>query len=234
MKIFPIVWIAVVVDIYSLSLSLSLSLKACAINDSNPRYSLPPHQRYISVVCLGTAGLSVEEEQVSTKEVVKQAAQEPSKDEKIAPGQEEAKPKKPSAAEERMRKLIETIKEERPATKEEIAAEEQLMQEITGLIIEETMTKIGYDFYEYFFLLWKPPETELKYYNIVITERASPMWGSLVEIKIRDNTVWNRMLRPRSEEIEDAAKEAIEVTKNYLQNYQIRQFKSPDLMGTGI
>jgi curli production assembly/transport component CsgE len=154
--------------------------------------------------------------------------------EEVSLKQKDVKPKKPSAAEERIRKLIEAVKEERLATKEEIAAEQQLMQEITGLIIEETMTKIGYEFYEYFFLIWEPPQTVLKYYNIVITERASPVWGSLVEIKIGENIVWSIVLRPRSEEIEYAAKQAIEATKNYLQDYEKYQLKTIDMMGTGI
>ncbi len=133
----------------------------------------------------------------------------------ISRKQKAAKPEQPSAAEEKIRNLIAEIKEERAAA----GAEEQLMQEINGLIIEETMTKIGYEFYEYFFLLWEPPQVALKSYNILITERASPTWGSLVEIKIRENTVWSRVLRPRSEEIEEAVKQAVEATKYYLQNY---------------
>lgn len=143
-----------------------------------------------------------------------------------------AKPDKASAAEEKIINLIAEIKEEQAAQTEK--AEEELMQEITGLIIEETMTKIGYEFYEYFFLQWKPPQTELKNYNILISEKASPMWGSLVEVKIGETIVWSRMLRPRSEEIEESAQQALEATKEYLQNYEKYQIKTIDLMGNGI
>lgn len=197
-------------------------------------------------VC-STAVLAEQEKPVQEKKVAAETAVVPeiqedskalnktvTKEQDVPAKQKDAKAKKPSAAEERIRKLIETIKEERAATKEEIAAEEQLMAEITGLIIEETMTKIGYEFYEYFFLLWKPPQLGRRHYNILISERASPLWGSWIKVNIDENTVWSRVLRPRSEEIEEAVKEAIEATKNYLQNYQRRQFKSPDLVGTGI
>ena len=108
------------------------------------------------------------------------------------------------------------------------------MQEITGLIVEETMTKIGYEFYETFFLLWEAPQVQVKDYNILITEKATPTWGSLVEVKIGETAVFGRMLRPRSEDIEEAVKEAIGATRQYLDSYDKEQLQSPDLTGSGI
>ena len=123
----------------------------------------------------------------------------------------------------------------RPATPEEIEAEERLMDEITGLIIEQTMTKIGYDFYEYFFLLWEAPRTTgIQDYNIYINERTSPMWGVWIWINVNEAKVWSKILRPRSAEIEEAAKEAVEVTREYLINYEQYQFETEDMVGTGI
>lgn len=145
-----------------------------------------------------------------------------------------AKPEKTKAAPKKISGLIAGIEEERAATKEEIAAEEELMLEITGLIIEETMTRIGYEFYEYFFLFWEAPEVEVKDYNILISEKASPIWGSWVKVNIDDTTVWSKVIRPRSEEIEDAVKQAIEATKQYLYNYEQYQFQTEDMVGTGI
>jgi hypothetical protein len=131
--------------------------------------------------------------------------------------------------------LMSRLKGERAATAEEVAAEEELMDEITGLIMEQTMTKIGYEFYEYFFLLWEPPqEVGVKDYNIFIREMASPVWGSWVSVSVNGATIWNKVLRPRSAEVEDSAKEAIVVTQQYLYNYQQYQFQSEDLVGTGI
>jgi len=114
------------------------------------------------------------------------------------------------------------------------AAEEKLMEEITGLIIEQTMTKIGYSFYEYFFLLWKPPEVEIKRYNILISEKASPHWGSWIKVDVNGTSVWSRVLRPRSEEIEEAVKQAIEATKQYLYHYEQYQLQTEDMVGSGI
>ena len=149
--------------------------------------------------------------------------------------QKAAERQKASPAPQRTSELMSRLKGERAATKEEIAAEEELMEEITGLIIEQTMTRIGYDFYEYFFLLWEAPrEVGVKDYNIFIDERASPMWGSWVSVGVNGATVWNKVLRPRSAEVEDAAKEAIVATQQYLINYEQYQFQSEDMVGSGI
>lgn len=109
------------------------------------------------------------------------------------------------------------------------------IEEITGLIIEETMTKIGYEFYENFFSLWEAPKG-ITGYNIYINEKASPMWGSLVYVNVNNTLVWNRVLRPRSEDIEEAAKNSIEVVKNYLFQYEEikRQLENVDMIGDGI
>lgn len=114
------------------------------------------------------------------------------------------------------------------------AAEEELMKEITGLIIEQTMTKIGYEFYENFFILWEAPEG-IKDYNIFINERAG-FWGSWVRVDIDTNVAWQKVLRPRSEEIEEAAKEAVEATKEYLSRYEEikRELEGPDMASSGI
>lgn len=149
--------------------------------------------------------------------------------------QPDKEPEKPPASQEKKSELMERLEGVRPATKEEIAAEEGLMDEITGLIIEQTMTKIGYEFYEYFSLLWEAPlTTGIRDYNIIINERASPLWGSWIWIDVNGTTIWNQVLRPRSAEVEEAAKGAIETTKQYLANYEQYQFQSEDLVGTGI
>lgn len=154
-----------------------------------------------------------------------EAAQEP----KVAePGEKAPEPANNSDLQSRLRG-------ERAATKEEIAAEEELMEEITGLIFEETMTKVGYDFYEYFFIHWEPPEAPwINEYNILIEEKASPIWGSWVQVYVNGIMVWSNILKPRASEAEDYAKEAVEITQQYFQNYQDRQIQEEEMIGTGI
>ena len=140
-----------------------------------------------------------------------------------------------SAAEKKLSDIVANLELDRAATKEEVAVEEELMTEITGLIIEQTMTKVGYDFYEYFYMLWEPPpEAAGREFNIYISERASPMWGSWVDVSIDDTVVWSSVLQPRSVEIEDAVAEAIMVVQQYFQDFQEDQGQIEEMVGTGI
>jgi curli production assembly/transport component CsgE len=143
---------------------------------------------------------------------------------------EEAKPKEETIVKQK------NTKSNKSSAEEQIMAvtEEELMQEITGLIIEETVTKIGYEFYEYFFIKWKSPPGAHKHYNILITERVSSTWGSLIEVNIGESTVWSGMLKPSSEEIEDAAQQAVEAATEYLNNGQKQQPQTEDMAESGI
>ena len=148
--------------------------------------------------------------------------------------QKDEKPQK-NQPPEVVKRLVEIMERKKAAEKKVASAEEELMQGIAGLIIEETMTKIGYDFYEYFFLLWEAPKgISVKDYNIFINERASPSWGSWVQVRVDERIIWNSVLRPRSVEIEDAAKQAVAATKQYLVDFEQYQFKTNDMVGTGI
>jgi curli production assembly/transport component CsgE len=115
----------------------------------------------------------------------------------------------------------------------------EVIEEITGLIVEDTMTRIGREFYEYFHVLWEEPEG-LSDYNIYITERADARWGSLIQVEINVNMtntpVWAKVLRPRSAEVEEAAEEAVQVTYDAILNYeQMRQaLEGDDMLGDGI
>lgn len=164
-------------------------------------------------------GLVVREEPVSTKPEVKL-------DKKVAEDEKASAEEKEKPAKVRKKETP----NERMAT-----TEQELMEEITGLIIEETMTRIGYEFYEFFFTHWEAPKG-VKDYNISIDERASPLWGSWIQVKIDANVVWSKLLKPRSEEIEEAAKQAVKVTKEFLSHYEEykRELEGPDMVGSGI
>lgn len=130
---------------------------------------------------------------------------------------------------------IPSKKEVRGKKETKIIENAQDIEEITGLIIEKTMTKIGYEFYENFFSLWEAPKG-ITGYNIYINEKASPMWGSLVYVNVNNTLVWNKMLRPRSEDIEKAVKNSIGVVRKYLNQYEEirRQLEKGDMIGDGI
>ena len=127
-----------------------------------------------------------------------------------------------------------TEREEKGAERQEAAAEKQVFEGITGLVISEVMTKIGNEFFEQFCLLWEPPTSGLSGYNVVIAEKASPLWGTWITVSVDDVAIWGKVLRPRSEEIEPEVEEARAIVYEYVSNYEQYQMQTEDMTGTGF
>ena len=95
-----------------------------------------------------TAPVTATTRQEDTKQRRVEAAQEQQPATAAQDKQENAK-RGSAATQKLLRELIAIVEKSKAvATKDEEAAEDAVMLEITGLIMEETMTKIGYDFYE--------------------------------------------------------------------------------------
>lgn len=107
--------------------------------------------------------------------------------------------------------------------------------EIDGLILDETRSKIGRDFYELFYNRWNPP-TGAKDFLITIREMPSRGLGARVSIEVNENVVLYRFLQPRSGLIEEEANFTISYIKNYLnRNENLKQdMEAGDTMGSGI
>ena len=107
--------------------------------------------------------------------------------------------------------------------------------EIDGLILDETRSKIGRDFYEIFYNRWTPP-VGAKDFLITIKELPSRGIGARVSIQVNDNIVLYRFLQPRSELVEQEANLTISYLKNYLmRNENLKQdLEAGDQMGSGI
>ncbi|MEZ5069541.1 MAG: CsgE family curli-type amyloid fiber assembly protein [Bacteroidales bacterium] len=106
--------------------------------------------------------------------------------------------------------------------------------EISGLVYDETMSKLGRDFYNDFYVIWQQiTETDQ---SVVVRERPIPGMGTQVRILINDQDVYLAFIRPRAEEIEDAAASAAQECLNYVQNYEQmqEQLSTEDQMGSGI
>jgi hypothetical protein len=125
-------------------------------------------------------------------------------------------------------------REEKAAEHREAAAEKQVFEGITGLVMSETMTKIGNEFFEQFCLLWEPPTSGLSGYNVIISEKASPMWGAWITVSVDDVPIWSKVLPPRSEEIEPEVEEARAIVYEYVSNYEQYQLQTEDMAGTGF
>lgn len=110
--------------------------------------------------------------------------------------------------------------------------------EMNGLIIDQTQTKIGQEFFQNFVTFWQAPSGIKNYnYNILVTEMAN-RWGSWIWIEVNNRKVYGELLKPRSEEIEETAKKGVESVKKCL--YQLEEYEKEvsgeeeDMKGTGI
>jgi curli production assembly/transport component CsgE len=106
---------------------------------------------------------------------------------------------------------------------------------IEGLLIDQTRSRIGQEFYQDFVSFWVAPPGA-KHYNLVIGEQSEPRYGSWVFIEINDNLVYRTPLRPRSEDIAATAREAIGVVREILfrwEEYE-KSLEGQDMKGKGI
>ncbi len=106
---------------------------------------------------------------------------------------------------------------------------------ISGLVVDETFSKIGHDFYALFYSNWESPKN-VKDYTITISEKPLPQLGAQITIIVNDTSVYQRFVQPRSDIIEEMAQQGLEISYSYLENYdQIqKELRGQDMQGTGI
>lgn len=102
--------------------------------------------------------------------------------------------------------------------------------EIDGLIIDETRTKIGRDYYELFYNQWEAP-AGAKNFTIKIKELPSRGRGAQIQVFVNEEKLIHRSLQPRQEMIEDLASRSVSALANWLvQNAQ----KEKDIKNEGL
>ena len=130
---------------------------------------------------------------------------------------------------ESLQKLFEEIKE----SSEKVSKDSDL--ELDGMIFDETKTKAGKDFYDFFYSNWVAPPNA-RNYLIYITEKPYRLTTTQIEIRINEFVVFVSFLQPRAEIVEQLAEQAVAQTQLYLANYEelMRQLEGDDQAGTGI
>ena len=88
------------------------------------------------------------------------------------------------------------------------AAEED---EMLGFIIGDTISHIGHDFYYSFSERLRA--TSPMDFNLVVRERPSARWGSLVTVEFQQRLVYRRFLPPNTVELKDEAYEAADLVR---------------------
>jgi len=107
--------------------------------------------------------------------------------------------------------------------------------EMTEFIFNETITKLGNDFYHHFFQEWFNP-SEVRDLSIHVRERPIPGMGSLVNLVIEDQIIYQGVLRPGPQTVTDAAEAAVKQAQEFMMSYEMmqEQLGRGDLSGSGI
>lgn len=114
--------------------------------------------------------------------------------------------------EEVLRLLLKTDSTRSVATK-------QATYESSGLIIDQTITKIGHDFYDAFYTGFEAPPGVMEY-TVVVAERRGRGTSALVAITVNEEDLLELPLQPKQELIEEAAAQTIGAVNAYLNEKQ--------------
>lgn len=127
-----------------------------------------------------------------------------------------------------LKKILTHITEQKDKTND-------IEMELDGLLVDDTKTKSGKDFYDMFYTNWESPFTA-KNYSIIISEKPFRLTTTIIAITINENLVYQTILQPRQDIIETQTEEAIAVTQDYLSNYEeiMKQLNGDDRSGSGI
>lgn len=127
-------------------------------------------------------------------------------------GAEPAKPKQlsPQKMEEALRLLLRA---------DSVATSHQrtrLGPESSGLVLDQTITKIGHDFYDQFYSRWEAP-VEVQEYTVAVGEKPTRGNNAVITVTVNGEDLLEFPLQGKPDIVEDAAQQAIGVAAAFLQ-----------------
>jgi len=91
-----------------------------------------------------------------------------------------------------------------------------------GLILDETRSKMGSNFYSVFYKHWEDPK-DTQNFTITVSEQPMPSRGTMVQVEIDNQLVFRNRLEPRYYKTEQAAKQAVKICQRRLQRIAATQ-----------
>ncbi|WP_028239018.1 curli production assembly/transport protein CsgE [Stutzerimonas azotifigens] len=93
--------------------------------------------------------------------------------------------------------------------------------EVYGLVIDNTISRFGHDFHRY--LSARLQDVSPMDFDLVVRERPSARWGSLVWVEYDQQIVYRRFLQPNASQLEEIAGQAADqvleqINRTKLQN----------------
>ncbi len=97
-----------------------------------------------------------------------------------------------------------------------LASEED---EMAGFITDQAISHIGHDFYRYFSERLR--DTSQLDFNLVVRERPSARWGSLVWVEYEQRMLYRQFLPPNTSELKAVAYQAADFVREEIVRYRL-------------
>lgn len=127
-----------------------------------------------------------------------------------------------------IRRIIETTTHNKENSRDSLLENQN---DVDGfIIVDETRTKSGRDFYECFQNLWDTP-TNIHDYTITIQELPDRLMTTQINVLVNDNIAYRAIIQSRYEIIESQAEDAVSRCMAILTNYEeiFRDLNTPDM-----
>lgn len=107
--------------------------------------------------------------------------------------------------------------------------------EFMNFVFDETITKIGGDFFRMFDSEWENP-SNVRGVNMFIGEQPMPGMGTQIWIRVEDRYIFRSFVRPNQEQLRQSVEKALQQAESYFINYDLiqKELESDDFSGTGL
>ncbi|MGY3088351.1 hypothetical protein ACVWYF_001384 [Hymenobacter sp. UYAg731] len=93
----------------------------------------------------------------------------------------------------------------------------RLGPESSGLVVDQTITKIGHDFYDQFFSRWEAPADNDDFIIIISEKPSRSNNNAIVTVVVNDEELLEFPLQGKYDIIEETNQQVMEVVSNFLQ-----------------
>ncbi|MFD2719444.1 CsgE family curli-type amyloid fiber assembly protein [Hymenobacter monticola] len=95
----------------------------------------------------------------------------------------------------------------------------KLGPESSGLVVDQTITKIGHDFYDQFYSRWEAP-AGISDFTVIVGEKPSRGNNAIITVTVNDEELLEFPLQGKEDLVAEASQQAVEYAANSLQQAQ--------------
>lgn len=96
-----------------------------------------------------------------------------------------------------------------------------------GVVLDQTVTVVGHEFYQYFAALWRDKETSERY-AISVHERPSARLGSQLWVEYAQRRVFQIVLQATRANVKDIGREAADIVFQNVMDIEVQRLMSHD------